>query len=49
MVHVELITEHQTMFLATKKARIIHFSLDDVPVLSGPGIGVKGNQNGKRG
>jgi DNA gyrase subunit A len=40
--HVELITEHQTMFLATKKARIIHFSLDDVPVLSGPGIGVKG-------
>jgi DNA gyrase subunit A len=30
------------MFLATKKARIIHFSLDDVPVLSGPGIGVKG-------
>lgn len=42
VVHVELITEHQTMFLATKKARIIHFSLDDVPVLSGPGIGVKG-------
>jgi DNA gyrase subunit A len=42
VVHVELITEHQTMFLASKKARIIHFSLDDVPVLSGPGIGVKG-------
>ena len=42
VVHVELITEHKTMFLATKKARIIHFSLDDVPVLSGPGIGVKG-------
>ncbi|MFT5324616.1 MAG: DNA gyrase subunit A [Planctomycetaceae bacterium] len=42
VVHVELITEHQTMFLATKKARIIHFSIDDVPVLSGPGIGVKG-------
>jgi DNA gyrase subunit A len=42
VVHVELINEHQTMFLASKKARIIHFSLDDVPVLSGPGIGVKG-------
>ena len=42
VAHVELITEHQTMFLATKKARIIHFSLDDVPILSGPGIGVKG-------
>jgi DNA gyrase subunit A len=42
VVHVELVTEHQTMFLATRKARIIHFSIDDVPVLSGPGIGVKG-------
>lgn len=42
VVHVELITEHQTMFLATRMARIIHFSLDDVPVLSGPGKGVKG-------
>ena len=42
VVHVELLNEHQTMFLASKKARIIHFSLDDVPVLSGPGIGVKG-------
>jgi len=42
VVHVEVIAEHQTMFLATKKARIIHFALDDVPVLSGPGVGVKG-------
>lgn len=42
VVHVELIREHTTMFLATEMARIIHFSIDDVPVLSGPGIGVKG-------
>jgi DNA gyrase subunit A len=42
VVHVELIRDHTTMFLATEMARIIHFSLDDVPVLSGPGIGVKG-------
>ncbi len=42
VVHVELIRDHQTMFLASEKARIIHFSLDEVPILSGPGIGVKG-------
>jgi DNA gyrase subunit A len=42
VVHVELIREHTTMFLATEMARVIHFSLDDVHVLSGPGIGVKG-------
>jgi DNA gyrase subunit A len=42
VVHVELIRDHQTMFLASQDARIIHFSLDEVPILSGPGIGVKG-------
>lgn len=42
VVHVELIRDHQTMFLASENARIIHFSLDEVPVLSGPGIGVRG-------
>lgn len=42
VVHVELIGEQQTMFLATQMARIIHFDLEDVPILSGPGIGVKG-------
>jgi DNA gyrase subunit A len=42
VVHVELIRDHQTMFLASQDARIIHFSLDEAPVLSGPGIGVKG-------
>jgi DNA gyrase subunit A len=42
VAHVELIRDHQTMFLASEKARIIHFSLDEVPILSGPGIGVRG-------
>jgi len=42
VVHVELIRDHQTMFLASQDARIIHFALDEVPLLSGPGIGVKG-------
>jgi DNA gyrase subunit A len=42
VTHVELIRDHQTVFLASEKARIIHFSLDEVPVLSGPGIGVRG-------
>ncbi len=42
VVHVSLITEGKTMFLATKKARILHFAIDDIPVLSSAGIGVKG-------
>lgn len=47
VVHVELIGDHTTMFLATQQARIIHFSLDEVPILSGPGIGVRGIKTGK--
>jgi len=42
VVHVELIRDHQTMFLCTRQTRLIHFSLDEVPVLSGPGLGVRG-------
>jgi len=42
VVHVELIRDHTTMFLATQQARIIHFALEEVPILSGPGIGVRG-------
>ncbi len=42
VVFAQLIGEHETMFLASKKARIIHFSLDDVPLLANPGRGVKG-------
>lgn len=39
---VELQTDAQTMFLATRKARILHFSIDEVPVLANPGKGVRG-------
>ena len=43
VVSVDLIpNETQSIFLATKKARIIHFSVDDVPILSGAGKGVRG-------
>ena len=42
VVQVELIRDHQTTFIATRDARLIHFSLEEVPVLSGPGKGVRG-------
>lgn len=42
VVHVELVRDAETVFLATDEARILHFSLDEVPVLSGPGKGVRG-------
>ena len=42
VVFVDLIDEHETAFLATENARIIHFALEDVPILSGPGKGVRG-------
>ncbi|MCA8984164.1 MAG: DNA topoisomerase IV subunit A [Planctomycetaceae bacterium] len=42
VVFVELIREHQTMFLATEQARIIHFELAEVPLLGGAGRGVRG-------
>ncbi|RMG37532.1 MAG: DNA topoisomerase IV subunit A [Planctomycetota bacterium] len=42
VVHVELVRDHTTMFLATRKARVIHFSIDEVPVLVNPGVGVRG-------
>ncbi|MBL4883643.1 MAG: DNA topoisomerase, partial [Planctomycetaceae bacterium] len=42
VVFAQLIGDEETMFLATKKARVVHFSLEDVPLLAGPGRGVKG-------
>lgn len=43
VVAVELIPEEATtMFLATQQARVIHFTIEEVPVLSGPGKGVRG-------
>lgn len=34
--------EQDTMFLASRKARIIHIEAADIPILSGAGIGVRG-------
>ena len=42
VVFAKLITEEESIFLATKQARIVHFGLSEVPVLGNPGIGVKG-------
>lgn len=42
VVFVDLVREATTMFLASAAARIIHFAVTDVPVLSGPGKGVRG-------
>jgi DNA gyrase subunit A len=42
VVFVDLVRDATTMFLATAAARIIHFAVSDVPVLSGPGKGVRG-------
>lgn len=42
VVFVDLARDATTMFLATGNARIIHFAVSDVPVLSGAGKGVRG-------
>ena len=40
--HVEFVDDKDTLFLISKNARLIHFSTKDVPILSGPGKGVRG-------
>ena len=42
VVHVERVDGAGSVFLATKKARVLHFKVDAIPVLSGAGKGVKG-------
>lgn len=42
VVHVELIRDAETLFLATVDARVIHFALEEVPLLLNAGKGVKG-------
>jgi DNA gyrase subunit A len=42
VTHVELSHDAETLFLASKKARLLHFRVKDVPILSGAGKGVKG-------
>ena len=42
VVWVELVRDATSMFVATKQARVIHFSIDEIPILSGAGKGVRG-------
>ena len=42
VVFVHLITDADSMFLATKQARVLHFMIDEVPILAAAGVGVKG-------
>lgn len=42
VVFVQLVRDAMTMFLASSHARILHFAINEVPVLSGPGKGVRG-------
>lgn len=42
VVAVEFITEAETVFLASRKARIIHFAIEEIPLLSSAGKGVRG-------
>jgi DNA gyrase subunit A len=42
VIFAELVRDAETMFLATEAARVLHFKIEDVPVLGGPGKGVRG-------
>jgi DNA gyrase subunit A len=42
VVHVEIMEEEDTVFLISQTARLIHFAVSDVPILSGAGKGVRG-------
>jgi DNA gyrase subunit A len=42
VIWLELVRDATSMFIATRQARVTHFAIDDVPVLSGAGKGVRG-------
>jgi DNA gyrase subunit A len=42
VVYVGLVTGAETMFLATAQARVLHFAISEVPILSAAGKGVRG-------
>ena len=42
VVYCDLITEAETVFIASANARVLHFSLNDVPMLTNAGKGVRG-------
>ncbi len=42
VVYCQLIEDAETVFFASADARVLHFSLDDVPMLTNAGKGVRG-------
>ncbi len=42
VIWVELVRDATSLFVATQQARVTHFAIDEVPVLSGAGKGVRG-------
>ncbi len=42
VIAVELVRDAETLFIATRHARVLHFRIDEVPVLGGAGKGVRG-------
>ena len=42
VVFTELVRKAETMFVATKNARVLHFEIEEVPVLGAAGKGVRG-------
>jgi DNA gyrase subunit A len=42
VVFIEQVTDADTMFLATRKARVLHFPIKDIPILAAAGKGVIG-------
>lgn len=42
VAYVSLIRDAETMFMASRKARLLHFRIDEIPVLSSAGKGVRG-------
>jgi len=42
VAYAGLVTEAKTVFIVSRDARLVHFAIDDIPVLAGPGKGVRG-------
>lgn len=42
VIYCDLVTDAQTVFFASRSARVIHFSIDDIPMLTNAGKGVRG-------
>ena len=42
VAYAGLVTSGTTLFVVSRDARLVHFAIEDVPVLAGPGKGVRG-------